>query len=352
MILPVLVGLACHGPSVETAETGADPVPRPFGFWSESVPLADLTLQLPLLASMGVEVNLGLTPGAVDLEEAATFVWEAHETGVPVALWPELTVEDGRWPNVRNVDLFQPWWDQILAWVENEDLPVQTLIVDMELSLQVMQELEAQVAEGDTVGALAFLVGRMDEEAYARGKEMFRALVEDAQGRGLRVRLSTLPVIADDFQDGDESLQELLDSPVQGIPWDEASIQAYRSILDQYSQGWFLSEGQTFTPWLAYSYGLTARETWGDAGSLDIGIVGYPDWSTPADLEADVQAALAAGLSLGSLDAFALDQALKEEDPASWTGRLLALEPRVPEEDPNLEALRQAVRDFDAALVP
>lgn len=333
------------------ADSGELPAePGLLGFWSESVPLETLHEHLDDLAAMEVEVKLGLTPGRIELDEVADFVRAADDEGVPVAFWPELETEDGRWPNARNLDAFEPWWQELLQLVEDESLPVETFIVDMELSILVMQEVEATVAKDGALAAVQLLLDRRDETLYADAKARFEALVLDAQARGLTVRLSTLPLVGDDYQDGDEDIQMLLDCPVQGIPWDEASLQVYRSIFDQYG-GAMDGESHAFDPWLVHSYALSARELFGDAAALDLGIVGFDDWASPQDLRDDAAAAMAAGIDIGNLDVFALDQLLALEEPRAWAEGLDSLDPAVPEEDSALEDLREVIQSLDENLV-
>jgi hypothetical protein len=332
-------------------DTGVEPAePGPFGFWTESVAIATLEGRLDDLAAMGVEVNLGLTPGRVDLDEVVAFVQAADAAGVPVAFWPELETKDGRWPNARNLDAFEPWWEELLVLVEERQLPVETFIVDMEMSILEMQAVETTLAEDGVIAATQLLLGRYDPAVYERGKQRFEALVLDAQQRGFRVRLSTLPLVGDDYQDGDEDLQMLMDCPVQGIPWDEASLQVYRSIFDQYG-GALDGHARAFDPWLVHSYSRSAVELFGDAAAVDIGIVGFADWASPQDLRDDAAAALAAGLDLGHQDAFALDSLLQQDDPVSWTAGLEALEPVLPEEDAAVEELRELIQGLDESLV-
>jgi hypothetical protein len=324
--------------------------PGPLGFWTESVPLETLEAHLDDLATMGVEVNLGLTPSRVELDEVVAFVQAADAAGVTVAFWPELEPEDGRWPNARNLDAFEPWWHELVGLVEDHDLPVETFIVDMEMSILEMQAVETTLAEQGVIAATQLLLGRYDPAIYQEGKARFEALVLDAQGRGLKVRLSTLPLIGDDFQDGDEDLQQLMDCPVQGIPWDEASLQVYRSIFDQYG-GALDGEARAFDPWLVYSYAVSARELFGDAAAVDLGIVGFDDWASPQDLREDAAAALAAGIDLGHQDVFALDQLLQLEDPGAWSVGPEELDPVVPAEDSAVEDLRDLIQGLDESLV-
>jgi hypothetical protein len=323
--------------------------PGPLGFWSESVPLATLEQQLDQLAAMQIEVNLGLTPGRVDRTELVAFVRAADAAGVRIAFWPELEVEDGRWPNARNLDAFEPWWRELIQLVEDEQLPVQTFIVDMELSILVMQQVESTVAEQGALAAIQLLLDRRDGALYEEAKARFDTLVRDAQARGFTVRLSTLPLVGDDHQDGDEDIQLLLDCPVQGIPWDEASLQVYRSIFDQY--GGVMGGGtQGFDPWLVHSYALSARELFGDAAAVDLGIVGFDDWASPQDLRDDAAAAMAAGVDIGHMDVFALDQLLALDDPGAWTEGLDLLQPAIPEQDEDLEELRELIQGLDESL--
>src|SRR5262245_44544602 len=75
--------------------------------WSETVPHARI-IERPvreMLARFGLELLVAVRPW--DGASVARVVAECGESGVPVALWPMLADEDGRWAHASNADAFR-----------------------------------------------------------------------------------------------------------------------------------------------------------------------------------------------------------------------------------------------------
>ncbi len=338
--MPVLFLGGCQNPSV-----GDEPVERKIALWSEFLPLSTVEAQFAWLADADLEVNQAVTKGESDLTEVSAFVLAAEDAGVRVNLWPMLSDAQGRWPNASNVDAFVPWWNEVIDRVEQDDLPVTTMIVDLELGWDVQAQVRELGAEGDVLGAMGLLMDHADPARYEASKQVFGDMVADAQGRGFRVRLTTLPMVIDDFEDGDQDLQTVLDCPVEGIVWDEISVQVYRSVFTELLTGIFLEEGETLGADVVFDYGVDARDAWGERATLDLGTLGGVAYEQPAILAEDLGAARAAGFAEGEVDLYSLDGMLLGE-PALWVDELdaPALEP---DAEPKVAEIREFLRTLD-----
>ncbi len=304
-----------------------------------------LRAQLPALSERRLMINLGLTVGEVDWDDLARFVREADQAGVKVAFWPELKAEDGRWPNARNLSKFRPFWGELVGFIERESLPVDTLVVDLELGLQVQLELQRRTAQGETFGAIAYLLDRINPALYRSAKVQFQGMVLDAHLRGLHVNLTSLPMVLDDFSDGDETLQMALDCPVQDVDWDEVSFQVYRTVYNESGAGLVGDASTSFGARVVYDYGVAAREKFGDRAALDLGVVGITGYLDPKMLSEDVAAAKAAGITDEHLAVYALDTIVPSANPGAWLHP--DPEERVPAVELKVQQMREKLRSLD-----
>lgn len=330
---------------------GADPVPsaRPVGFgstWAEFLEPTAIEASFPLLAKGQVRVNVAWpasdvrSPALLDLAE------RGHDAGVAIHPWLLLSENEGYWPGSTNASRFR---DVAMQWMDAWDergLGPTTLIVDMELRKDRADQLSA-LLENDLAAGIELLKSGIDPDEYASATAIYRDLVETAHARGHRVHLTTLPQVIDDYADEDDGLRQALGIPVDGIAWDTLSFQAYRTLFGDLLGG-------TPSSFFVYSYGVDARERFGERAALDIGLVGKgvtesSVYASGIDLGSDLAACRAAGIPRERVVVYNLDGILERAPIAQW---LLedAGEPVPPAEDAASLSIRNKVALLDGLL--
>lgn len=329
---------ACGGGGEARPDATGD---RTFALWSEFLDDDGLRAQLGFLAEEQADLYLAIPEARIGDADLEALIRDAHDAGVGVRAWLLLSEEDGYWPNEHNVAAMREAATAFADWRDRVALPVGWVVFDMEMSLARTRAVSDTIdADGPLAGLQALLDGE-DPEAFAQHRDELAALVGDLQARGLRVMSVTYQTVLDDLADGDDQIQDRMDVPIFGVPWDEASFMVYQSLIHDLSGSWH-------GPDVIESYARTAVETFGDGASVALGIVGsasidpveapYPDAAT---LLADHAAAHAGGIARVSV--YSLDGVLQQDDPGAWLDAALPAE--VPPEG-DAESLRGLVRSL------
>jgi hypothetical protein len=271
---------------------------------------------------------------------------EASCQGLEVRAWLTLPEDQGYWPNEKNVDLFTETALDLAEWIRASGWPVEWIVVDMEPDLQTMEALMAMLEAGDVIGAVELLVSNHDPDAYARAAAKFTALVESLHALGFRVMVVTFPLVLDDLDDGDSTVQDVMNTPVHGIPWDELSFMAYTTVFSR-----FLSA--EIGPYLVASYGKDTVAWYPDRGALDLGVFGHAGMTVGEGItdiqafRAQVGAARQAGLE--RIHAYSLDGIVQDiPDPDLWMEAIRTPVPAEPvPEEPIVDTFRSLIRLLD-----
>jgi len=307
-----VVGAACGADGDDPGPTGE----HRFALWSEFLGDDEIRAQIPFLVAEKADLYLAIQSARVGEPALAALIREVHAAGVGVRAWLLLAEADGYWPNEHNVAAMRTATLAFADWRDAEALPVDWVIFDMEMSLERTRAVADTIeAEGSLAGLNALLEGE-DAESFAAHRDELATLVGDLQARDLSVMSVTYQTVLDDLEDGDDQIQDRMDVPIVGVPWDEASFMVYQSLIYDLSGSWH-------GPDVIASYAETARARFGDAASVALGIVGtaaidpveapYPDAAT---LLADTAAARAGGIDRVSV--YSLDGVLGQDDPGSW----------------------------------
>jgi len=134
-----------------------------------------------------------------------------------------------------------------------------------------------------------------------------------------------IPIVLDHILDDDAMIQDIMNIPVDQVPWDEFSFMAYTTTFSRLLQTELSSD-------LVYSYGRDALETYGEKAAIDLGIIGHEGMvaeegmTRVEEIRALVGAAKEAGLA--RIHVYSLDKIvhLDEQDP--WYASLQA--PSIP----------------------
>jgi hypothetical protein len=317
-VLLVMMAASCTGTP--------GPGERRLAVWSEFLPDEEVAAAAPLLAEEEADLYLAVPAARIGDPALATLIVDLHAAGVGVRAWLLLDEADGYWPNEHNAAAMRTAALAFADWRDQAALPVDWIIFDMEMALERTRAISDALAEGGTGAALDLITAGRDPESFAAGRADYAALLDELHGRGLKIMAVTYPTVLDDPPDGDDDIQDAMDVPVLGLPWDQASFMVYQSLIYDLTGEWH-------GPDVVASYTATTMELFGDRGAVALGIVGsagitpvamsYPDAPT---LLADHAAAR--GRAAGAVSIYSLDGMLQQSDPGAWLdGDVAASEP-------------------------
>jgi hypothetical protein len=333
MRLPALALLA-----VACSSSGRGPGDRPLALWSEFLSDDQVRAQLPFLAARRADLYLAVKRARVGDPALAALIGDADRAGVGVRAWLLLDDADGYWANETNVDAVRAAVMAFADWRDAAGLPVRRVIFDMEMSLARTQAVAAAQAANGAIAAVDVIKQGRDPAAFTAARAKYVQLVDDVHARGLEVTAVTYPMVLDDPQD-DDDIQDELDVPITGVPWDEVSFMIYQSTIYDLSGEWW-------GPDVVQSYGQSAASLFPGRASVALGIVGQAGiapvampYPSPDVLNADRAAALGAGARTVSI--YSLDGVSTEASPADWAPADVA-----PSQPPYVDAdnLRRLIR--------
>ena len=265
------------------------------GAYSEFLPFEELEAELDTIAEHRIELSVAIQGTDIGDPALESMLRSARRRGVPVRAWLLLTDEEGYWPGEDNLPAFEALVDAFWTWNEDEALEVEWINVDLEPPLSLSNELAAALEGGDLGPAVPLLLEQVDREEHLASRTAWAAAVDRWHDRGIKVACDALSYVLDDFADGDPDLQDMFESPVEGVPWDEVGFLVYQILYQD-------SDGNQLGPDLVRSYTETAVGQFGDRTAIALGTIGNTGKNTtivgyaePGALHADEAAALAAG---------------------------------------------------------
>ncbi len=350
-VLPILFLLSCGDDGSQNNPEGPacqEVVPTPHGLWSEFLEPEEVIAQIPDLKrhSIGLYQNIP----SVDIGDPgfASLFEEAACGGLEVRAWLTLPEEDGYWPNEKNVDLFYAEAVRLAEWIRSSGWAIEWIVVDMEPALQMFTTLIELFEQGDIGGAFDLLFENRDAVAYTEALVKYEDMVDTLHGMGFKVMVVTIPIVLDDVWDDDALIQDVMNIPVHGVPWDEFSFMAYTTTFSRLLSAELSSD-------LVYSYAEDAFRVYGDKAAIDLGVIAHGGMvegegiSDVDEVRAQVGAAKKAGLT--NIHAYSLDGIvhLDEQDP--WYEAFQAPAPsEPPEEEHMVRVFRGALQVLDRLL--
>jgi hypothetical protein len=305
-------------PGLENREVHCqDVIPSPLALWSEFLDRSAVTEQIDTLKTHGLSLFQNITSVEVARRDAkaANLFHQASCQGLEVRAWLTLPEQDGYWPNELNVDLFAEKVYDLANWIREAGWPIEWIVVDMEPDLDFLNALMEKLEQGDILGAIGLFIESHDPERYAQSKGKFTRMVEALQEMDFKVMVVTFPMVLDDLVDGDSSIQDALNTPVDGIPWDELSFMAYTTVFERFIPN-------DITPFLIKSYGRDALAAYGDKAALDLGVLGQGGITGGEGIteiqEFLAQVGVAKFVGLSRIHAYSLDGILGMENPEPW----------------------------------
>lgn len=315
------------------------------GVYSEFLEFAEVERLLPTLAAQETELYLAIRPADLETGALESVLLGARRNGVPVRAWLLLDDADGYWPGEHNVAAFDEHVRAFWSWNRRLHLGVDWILVDMEPSLAVSNQLAGALESGDLSAAIPVLLANRDREAFDAAKLAWIDAVDGWHDEGMQVAAVGLPYVLDDFGDEDPDIQDMFDSPIDGVEWDEIGFLVYQNLYGT-------ADARLGAP-LVFDYAATTAARWGDRAAIALGTVGDIGKNTSSvgyaerdALEADLDAAAAAGVAKFHL--FGLDGMEQRGGTAKWISKLEIAATAAPATDAVIDA-RAMVALLDGA---
>lgn len=275
---------------------------------------------LPLLASHHVDVVWAWPAEASQSEQQARFevVRHGQQLGIEVRPWLTLAQSDGYWPTATNAAQYAAAARSLLqAWLA-AGLHPNMLLVDMEMPLQRALEFVDVESAGDPIAMTSFLARGVDRAQYAAATQIYADLVDHAHELGFKVEVSTLSLVLDDLDDGDDGLRQGLGIPFDHIAWDRCTFQIYRTMAAS-------GTGLTLDSSFVYDYARRIKLRFGERGGIVVGLndpgdlgVKPPIYQDPGEALDDVSAARTAGLTRTAVGLYQLRGITAQSSPEAW----------------------------------
>jgi hypothetical protein len=319
--------------------------------WVEFADAETLDEHLDFAEQHDLSLNVALIEGTHDWVYLRNLCRGAEERELALRLWPLLSDEEGYWANQQNADAFSEYVRVLAAWAGQDCPRLEGVVIDLEMPLDRALEMEGIFAgEGGVTDLVEFLVDGVDEAAFEAARVQYSTLVDDLHDKGLHVSASTLPMVLDDLEDGDESIAHALWTPLRGIDWDVVSFQVYRSTFDSIFSAGLSDPEATFTSGLITSYADSAVIFYGDKAAIDLGTTGSGVGTEvgldgPDELQADMAAALYAGIPQEQIHIYSLEGIMADDNPSAW---LIDPLPHHAEVDEATEEWRALMATLDA----
>lgn len=293
--------------------------------WCETLSFSELLQNdaIELAAREGWSILLAVLPG--DLELLPEVMLRAEAFGTPIALWPMLTSDKGRWAHATTMDPFLAFAEEVIRACEKRGRMPGEMVVDLEPPFFAMSELVSDLASpsfrlGSPFGHAKHLysLARASTRSFDASKEKLRRFVNKTIGRGVRVSCTALPLVA--LDDSNASWQRVLGTPVDGVGFERVNIMMYTSLVEGWSRG-VLTRARSVQAFNEVAECAVGK--YGDRASLSLGLVGTgafsdePVYRSPLELEEDV--ALALGRGVRDLSLFDLGGVVRRPNRSEWT---------------------------------
>jgi len=291
------------------------PPPRYIAVWSEFLPYDRVAAELPDLADFGASLYLAVRPTDVG-EPLWSLMREAADRGVPIRPWL-LLPDDGMWLHEQNIPEFDAFTTDFLSQAASAGVNVDWIIFDLEPSIDFAVDLTND--SNGQFDLLGYLADQANHTSFTIARTRLQLLVDKLHNRNVKVMAATLPWIINDLSDGDPDLQDLFNTPLADIPWDEVSVMTYRP-------AWSHLFRLPLTPAFVARYAAQARHFYGDRAEVAIGHVGtpgvlvQPGYLLPSPLVEDATAVSISGVDRISI--YSLDGLVEQGGSRLWLSAL------------------------------
>lgn len=308
--------------------------------WSERLSYVELADQavLDLLRRYDVTLGVQVTPAqrVRDGDALLNLIRRAADAGVSLALWPILGEDAGPWAHERNTEAFNDFVNELLDWTEVENVRVPWIAVDLQLPRNQAERYVRASGLGWLFQILRMIRSNLSRKRFMAASARFQALQTDITAHGARTIARALDQVATDLATGGIAWQDFLETPVTTVTWDRVALTYYGSLVSGSGVDPTDVRGLLYQVCQAAHAHYPQDTACGDRAGISLGLCGAPSsggdprlaYATPADLQPDVAAALAAGIQ----DIALADLAgiVQSPGPGAWFEMVRTCEPAAP----------------------
>lgn len=302
--------------------------------WSELLPLAEVQAPrvLGLLRRHGVElavaVRPGTAPGLPDLARACA------DAGVPLAVWPMISDEEGRWACAGNAAAFVAFVVEVVEALAAAGVAPREVVFDLEPPIHLVRGAIAGAR-----GAARLLAAGGDDAAFAEAGRAFAGLSARLAASQIDASAAVVPLVL--LGAAGDAWERALGTPASAVAFTHVSAMLYTSILEGWSRA--LIRREDAVSLLAWGC-RAARRRYGDRAGASLGAVGpgalgdEPMYRGVHELREDVAAARAAGVERLAL--FDLAGVLARPPAEAWLEAFVEAPPAAGDPAPARPTLR------------
>ncbi len=275
---------------------------------------------LKLIERFDLQCLVALAPGA-ESPQMAQALAALSGVGRGVGVWPLLADHEGYWPNDANADAFVRRVRQVLRFTDDAKVPIQTVVIDLEPPLSVMQAmLTGGPLDRGMLWARRVLRCRQAPSVAARraATQVLASLGRELESRDVEAFATVVPLVLLDDTKARAVWQAVLQTPVFRPGWSRICPMLYTSILREMIPG----ATQLQARGLARAFAELAVGHSGSKAAAAVGLAGpgklgvEPLLQDPEELALDVEAMVSAGVQ--DLSLFALEGVLSRDAPEAW----------------------------------
>ena len=299
---------------------------------------------LALLKKYDVMVAPCIRAGKLDENLDRLFdVYE--ENGLTLVFWPLLPREQGLYLNKEHADDFLKYLDEIYAWAEKYNHPVQALIVDIEPpNYQKGTDEAPEEKQGGGLG-IGPLIKALDKKSFEESKAKFQAILDKLHAHGTIGISTALDLSVVDLMTGMSAWQDFQGGPTMAVDWDYVSFMHFGSnnyplLHKVFGLNW------DDCRYLTYRIGQIIYSKYGDRVAVSTGqtLPGEGHgvvYNSPEELAEDFSALRGAGIKhFGIYD---LQGIMEREDPEAWFKAVREAPPKTPKKSLKAEC---ALKNF------
>jgi len=286
---------------------------------------------MALLKKYNVMVAPCIRAGHMDAELSRLFdVYEKE--GITLVFWPLLPREQGLYLNKEHADDFYKYLDQVYAWSEKYNHPVQAMIVDIEPPNY--QKGSDASPEESKQGAPSFggVLKGLSKKDFNAAKPKFMAIQDKLHSHGTIAISTALDLSVVDLVTGKDDFQDLQGGPTMAVDWDYVSFMHFGS--NNYPTLSKLGLDWDDCRYLTFRIGQIIYKKYGDKVAVSTGQTlpgeGHGAVYNSADeLAKDIAVLKAAGIKhFGIYD---LQGIVESKDPESWFKAVRATPAKAPD---------------------
>jgi len=259
-----------------------------------------------------------------------------EQEGITIVFWPLLPRGQGLYLNKEHADDFYNYLDQIYAWAEKYNHPVQALIVDIEPPNYQKGSDESPEAKTKAApqGAPSFgsVLKGLSIRKFNAAKPKFMAIQDKLHQHGTIAISTALDLSVVDLVTHLNAFQDLQGGPTMSVDWDYVSFMHFGS--NNYPTLHKLGFNWDDCRYLSYRIGQIIYKKYGDKVAVSTGQTlpgeGHGAIYQNADeLAKDIEVLKAAGIKhFGIYD---LQGIVESKDPESWFKAVRETPPKKPQ---------------------